>query len=87
MLAQGIIESRLAACVNIIPGVVSHYRWEGRLHRDGEVMLIIKTKHARLKALQAWVKAHHPYSVPEFIVIPVASGSREYLHWVEEQTK
>lgn len=87
LLAKGLVESRLAACVNVVPGVASHYRWEGRLHRDVEDMLIIKTRASKLKALERWVKARHPYSLPEILVLPVAGGSKEYLRWVAGQTR
>lgn len=85
-LAKGLVEARLAACVNIIPSVVSHYRWKGRLHRDAESLLVIKTRASRLKDLERWVKAHHPYSLPELLALPLAGGSREYLRWLGEQT-
>ncbi|MEK7383686.1 MAG: divalent-cation tolerance protein CutA [Elusimicrobiota bacterium] len=85
-LAKGLVAARLAACVNIIPGVVSHYRWEGRLHRGVEVLLVIKTRAAQLKALERWVKARHPYCLPEILVLPVVGGSKEYLRWVADQT-
>ena len=86
-LAKGIVAARLAACVNIVPGLVSHYRWQGRLRRDAEGLLVIKTTAARLKALERWVKARHPYEVPEMLALPVAAGSREYLAWLSGQTR
>lgn len=86
-LAEGAVEARLAACVNVVSGVVSHYRWKGRLHRDAESLLVIKTTAAKLGALERWVKSHHPYEVPEFIALPVAAGSKEYLRWLSELVK
>src|ERR1700723_2676085 len=86
-LAEGIVEARLAACVNILPGAVSIYRWKGRVHRDAESLLIVKTTVSKLKALERWVKARHPYDVPEFVVLPVSSGSKGYLSWLAEQVR
>jgi periplasmic divalent cation tolerance protein len=81
-LAEGAVEAGLAACVNILPGAVSIYRWKGRIHRDAESLLVIKTAAKKLKALEAWVKARHPYETPEFVALAVDSGSKEYLSWL-----
>ncbi len=81
-LAEGIVESRLAACVNVIPGAVSIYRWKGRVHRDAESLLVIKTTVAKFRPLERWIKARHPYETPEFVSLPVAAGSKEYLSWL-----
>jgi len=86
-LARGLVEARLAACVNVVPGLVSHYRWEGEIRRDAECLLIVKTTPRKLRALERWVKAHHPYSVPELIALPVVAGSKDYLAWVTAQTR
>jgi periplasmic divalent cation tolerance protein len=86
-LAEGVVEARLAACVNILPGAVSIYRWKGKVRRDAESLLVIKTTVSKLKALERWVKARHPYEVPEFVALPVASASKEYLSWLAEQVR
>ena len=86
-LAESLVESRLAACVNVIPGVTSIYRWKGRVHRDGESVLVVKTTVARFKALERWLKAHHPYETPEIISMPVAAGSKEYLSWLSSAVR
>ena len=86
-LAEGIVEARLAACVNILPGAVSLYRWKGRVRRDAESLLVIKTTVSKLKTLERWVKARHPYEVAEFVALPVSSGSKEYLSWLDEQVR
>ena len=76
-----------AACVNVVPGVVSHYRWEGRLRRDAESLLIAKTRAARLPALKRWLAANHPYSTPELLALRVADGAASYLAWLARETK
>ena len=81
-LARDLVTRRLAACVNVVPGVTSHYRWQGRLCRDAEVLLIAKTSAAKLAALERWVSANHPYTVPEVLALPVAGGSKPYLRWL-----
>jgi periplasmic divalent cation tolerance protein len=85
-IARALVEERLAACVNVIPGLTSIYRWEGKICRDAEVLLVVKTRRIRLPALTRRVKALHPYSVPEVIALPLASGSASYLAWLREAT-
>jgi periplasmic divalent cation tolerance protein len=85
-LAKGLVDDRLAACVNAIPGVRSFYRWQGRTESDTEVQLLIKTRRGRFDELAAWIKANHPYEVPEVVAIPAERVSEEYLTWAVEQT-
>lgn len=81
-LARALVEERLAACVNAVPNVTSTYRWEGRVERAGETLLVIKTEAARLDALTERVRALHPYEVPEVIALPIEAGSLDYLRWL-----
>lgn len=84
-LAKRFVEAGLAACVNVLPGVVSHYRWEGALHADGELLLICKTTRARLAALEADLTEAHPYDVPELVVLGAEAASEAYGAWVRAQ--
>ena len=81
-LARALVEERLVACVNLVPGVRSIYRWEGQVHDDAEVLLVAKTGAARCDALAARVRDLHPYDLPEVVVLPASGGSRDYLEWV-----
>ena len=81
-LARGVLENRLAACVNLVPGVESHYWWEGKLCREGEILIVLKTMEARLAALEEFVLAAHPYDTPELVVLKIESGSQKYLEWI-----
>lgn len=85
-LGHALVQERLAACVNVIPEITSIYRWEGKICRDAEVLLVIKTRRMRLSALIRRVKALHPYSVPEVIALPLVGGSASYLSWVCDST-
>ena len=85
-VGKTVVEERLAACANIIPGLTSIYRWQGKLCRDREVLVIMKTRRSRFPALARRVRAVHPYTVPEIIAVPVTFGSAEYLAWVAEST-
>jgi periplasmic divalent cation tolerance protein len=87
IIARALVEERLAACANILPGARSIYRWEGGIQDDAEVVLIIKTQAARCEALAARIDALHPYDVAEVLVLPVVGGSAPYLGWIETETK
>jgi periplasmic divalent cation tolerance protein len=82
-----LVEARLAACVNLLAPMESIYRWEGRVDRERERQLVIKTSRDRLPALWDRVRDLHPYDVPEFIVLPIAGGHEAYLRWVGESTR
>ncbi len=86
-LAHGILQSRLAACVNIIPGLESHYWWQGKLDQSGEVLLLIKTTKAKLKRLQKLVLEQHPYDTPEFVAFLASTVEEKYMAWVRESVK
>ena len=81
------VEKKLAACANILPTVESIYRWKGSVERAREVLLVIKTTPTRLRELEREVRRQHSYDVPEFIVLPVVAGSREYLSWWGESVR
>jgi periplasmic divalent cation tolerance protein len=84
-IAHALVDARLAACVNIFDSPVrSVYRWKGRVETATEHLLVIKTRRARLAALEAAVKRLHSYQTPEVIALPVAEGSRRYLAWLDE---
>ncbi len=83
----GLVERKLAACVNILPGMTSIYRWEGKVARDSEVVMIIKTRAGLVDAVIAAVKAEHPYTNPALLVIPIEGGAEPYLAWLLEETK
>lgn len=84
-LAQGVIEARLAACVNRLAPVQSVYRWNERIEIATEVPLLIKTTASRYEAVQAWLQAEHPYDIPEIIALPLAAGLPAYLAWIAQE--
>jgi periplasmic divalent cation tolerance protein len=86
-LARALVDERLAACVNLVPGIRSIYRWEGRVEEASEVLMVVKTEAARCGALAARVSALHPYDVPEVVELPVAGGSAAYLDWVRAESR
>ena len=86
-IAQALVEERLAACVNVLPGVRSIYRWQGAVEQASEVLLIAKTQADRSDALAARVRALHPYELPEVVVLPVSGGSEAYLGWVVAESR
>lgn len=84
-LAESLVEERLAACGNVIPGVVSVYRWEGEMHRDPEALLILKTTSGCLSLLISRVRELHDYDVPEVLALPIVGGMEEYMEWVRQE--
>jgi len=84
-IAQNVVGKRLAACVNLLPASMeSIYRWKGKIESARELLMLIKTTTSRLSQLEREVKRLHSYDVPEFIAIPVISGSPQYLSWIAE---
>jgi periplasmic divalent cation tolerance protein len=81
-----LVERRLAACVNILPGMVSHYWWQGKIERAEEVVMIVKTRASLSAAVGAAVKQMHSYTTPAIMVLPVESTDADYQRWIVEET-
>jgi periplasmic divalent cation tolerance protein len=82
ILVRRVVQERLAACGNVIPGLTSVYRWEGEIQEDPEALIILKSTQDGIERLRRRVEELHPYDVPEFLVLPVSHGSSAYLRWV-----
>ena len=86
-IAETVVGERLAACVNIVPGLTSLYHWEGQIQRDAELLLLIKTRQAVYPLLEARIRELHPYQVPEIIALPIQAGLAAYLNWIADHTE
>jgi periplasmic divalent cation tolerance protein len=86
-IGRTLVEERLAACVNVTPTVRSFYRWEGKVCSEGENVLFVKTRASLFGRLEDRIKALHPYKVHEIIALRVEKGSKDYLGWLDEETK
>ena len=86
-LAEKLVQSGHAACVNVLPGIRSIYRWQGAMERSDEALLLIKTDAAHYAALQSEVRSSHPYELPEVIAVHVEQGLPEYLQWVTKSLR
>ena len=83
-LSRGLVEEKLAFCINAVPGIQSTYQWEGKIHVDDEILLIVKTRQDRYEALEQWVKQNHSYDVPEIISLPIQKGLPEYVQAIDD---
>ncbi len=86
-LARELLEARLVACVNIIPGLRSLYWWESRIETAGEVLMLLKARRADVDGIVKRVRGRHPYSVPEIIAVDITSGLPAYLDWISAETE
>jgi periplasmic divalent cation tolerance protein len=84
---RALVERRLAACVNILPGMISHYRWQGAVERGEEVVMLIKTRASLAETVRAEVKARHSYETPAIVVLPIESVDQTYLAWIMAETE
>ena len=82
-ISRGLVEKKLAYCVNTIPSIQSTYHWDGKLCVDDELLLIIKTKEEKFSTLKDWVLENHSYDIPEVIAIPISHGSSDYLKCID----
>lgn len=87
LIAEGLIEQRLAACVNILPAMVSIYRWEDKVEQSQECQLFIKTVESKWTELESYIQTTHPYDVPELIAVDITAGTEKYLQWLSTEVK
>ena len=85
-LVRTLLERRLIACGSLIPGARSLYRWDNKIADESEVLVLLKTRGACLKAIESVFTQHHPYKVPELLALPVTAGAEKYLGWLDKET-
>ena len=86
-LSRGLVEEKLAYCVNTVPSIQSTYFWEGKLCVDEELLLVIKTQERKFTAVESWVRKNHSYEIPELIALSIVKGSADYLKCIDDWTR
>jgi len=86
-IAEQLVQTKLAACANILPHVTSIFSWEEKICKEEETLIILKSRKALFDPLAETIKKHHSYSVPEIIALPIVAGSEDYLSWLRKNTK
>ena len=86
LIAETLISNKLAACVNIIKGVESVYQWQGKIEHDKEILLIIKTRESLFSQVEQTIQELHSYELPEIIAVPIKTGEKNYLNWIQSAT-
>ena len=86
-LAKSLLRKRLAACISMKGGFLSSYWWKGRFETSSEVLLFIKTTERKFSQIEKWIRATHPYELPEVIALPIVKGSADYLSWLRQVLK
>jgi periplasmic divalent cation tolerance protein len=86
-IARSLVEARLAACVNVLPGITSIYRWEGAVEESPECLLIVKSTRERYPELEAAIRSLHSYDIPEIVALPLVAGLEPYLAWLTESVE
>ena len=84
LLSRGLVEKKLAYCVNTVPSIQSTYHWQGKLCVDEELLLVIKTQEVKFSALELWIRENHSYDVPELIALPISKASVDYLKCIDD---
>lgn len=84
-LAHKVMDAKCAACIHIVPQITAIYRWKNQVEQAEEVQIILKTRKDKLDGLEKLVKEHHPYEIPEWLVLPVEGGSQAYLAWLDSE--
>ena len=85
-LAESLVSRKLAACVNIVNGIESVYQWQGKIERDKELLLIIKTRNSLFSQIEQAIQELHDYELPEIIAVPIETGEKNYLNWIKSAT-